>query len=220
MTENGKNIDDNSIITKIKTKKFVLLFFILLIFTLLLLISTLILTIISEVLPQSVDQFPDINIRKLRLVSYLISTFSSLLSLTFYFLSKYDNIFLNKIKELGLILIFTLISAAVAILLSDIVIFPITYYSINNINIFNIVFKYVFSFFILSAFFLLLSFKVRSLYKDGNSTDAVIKYILIRPIQYLGFIFLSLILISGLIIVLYIIFSNNYYLIYRLSGGI
>jgi len=130
-----------------------------------------------------------------------------------------NNSIVNKIKELILILIFTLISAAVAILLADIFFFPLTYYSVNNINIFNIAFKYAFIFFIIVICSLLLLFKVRSLYRDGNSTSAIIAYILLRPVQYLGFIFLSLILIGGLITILYIIFSNNYYLIYRLSGS-
>ena len=130
-----------------------------------------------------------------------------------------NNSIFSKIKELILILIFTLISAAVAILLSDILIFPVSYYSINNINIFNIWFKYTCILFIVVTCSLFIFFKVRSLRRDGNSTGAILKYICLRPIQYLGFIFLSLILIGTLIVILYIIFSNNYYFIYRLSGG-
>jgi|GEM_PF-422868 len=118
------------------------------------------------------------------------------------------------------ILVFTLIAAAVAILLSDILIFPITYYSVNNIYIFNIVFKYACIFFIITACLLLLFFRVRSLHREGSSTGAIIKYIFLRPIKYFGLIFLSLILTGTLVLVLYIIFSNNYYLIYRLSGGV
>jgi len=130
-----------------------------------------------------------------------------------------NNSIFSKIKELILILIFTLISAAVAILLSDILIFPVSYYSINNINIFNIWFKYTCILFIVVTCSLFIFFKVRSLRRDGNSTGAILKYICLRPIQYLGFIFLSLMLIGALIVILYIIFSNNYYFIYRLSGG-
>ena len=130
-----------------------------------------------------------------------------------------NNSIISKIKELILILIFTLISASVSILLSDIFFFPITYYSINNIDIFNICFKYACLLFIIITCSLLFFFKIRSLHRDGNSTGAIIKYIFLRPIQYFGFIFLSLILIGAFIIILYIIFSNNYYLIYRLSGS-
>jgi len=126
----------------------------------------------------------------------------------------------SKIKEFILILIFTLISAIVAILLSDILIFPITRYAVNNINIFNIAFQYACILFIITVCLLLLFFKVRSLHKDGNSTGAIIKYIFLRPIKYIGLVFLSFILTGALIVILYIIFSNNYYLIYRLSGGI
>jgi hypothetical protein len=42
----------------------------------------------------------------------------------------------------------------------------------------------------------------------------------LRPVQYLGFIFLSLILIGALIFILYMIFNYNYYLIYKLSGSV
>ena len=131
-----------------------------------------------------------------------------------------NNSITAKIKELILILIFTLISAAVAILLADIFFFPLTYYSVNNINIFNIAFKYACIFFVILTFSLLLFFKARSLHRDGNSTRAIIKYIFLRPVQYLGFIFLSLILIAVLIFILYIIFNYNYYLIYKLSGSV
>ena len=131
-----------------------------------------------------------------------------------------NNSIVDKIKELILILIFTLISAAVAILLSDIIFFPITYYAVNNINIFNIAFIYVFIFFIITICSLLVFFKIRSLHRDGNSTGAIIKYIFLRPVQYLGFIFLSLILIGALIFILYMIFNYNYYLIYKLSGSV
>jgi len=130
-----------------------------------------------------------------------------------------DNSIITKIKELGLILIFTLIAAAVAALLSDLIFFPITYYSVSNIDVFNIVFKYACLFFIITICSLLLFLKVRSLHRDGNSTGAIIKYIFLRPIQYLGFILLSLILIAALIAILYIIFSKNYYLLYKISGS-
>jgi hypothetical protein len=130
-----------------------------------------------------------------------------------------NNSIVSKIKELVLILTFTLISAAVAIFLSDIFFFPIAYYSINNVNIFNICFKYACILFIITTCSLLLFFKVRSLRMDGNSTSAILAYIFLRPVQYFGFIFLSLILIGALVFILYIIFSNNYYLVYRLSGG-
>ena len=131
-----------------------------------------------------------------------------------------SNSIVSKLKELILILVFTLIAAAVAIILSDILVFPLTCYSINNIDIFNIAFKYAFISFITVTFLLLLFFKVRSLYKDGNSIRDIIKYIILRPVQYLGFILLSLIIVIALIAILYIIFSNNYYLLYKLSGGI
>ena len=130
-----------------------------------------------------------------------------------------NNSIMSKIKELISILLFTLISASVAILLSDIFIFPITYYSVNNVDVFNIAFRYTCVAFIIITCSLLLFLKVRSLRRDGNSTRAILKYIFLRPIQYFGFIFLSLILIGVLIVILYIIFSNNYYFIYRLSGG-
>ena len=131
-----------------------------------------------------------------------------------------SNSIVSKLKELILILIFTLIAVVVAIILSDIFVFPLTCYSINNIDIFNIAFKYAFISFVTAAFLLLLFLKVRSLYKDGNSANAIMKYTILRPVQYLGFILLSLIIVIGLIAILYMIFSNNYYLLYKISGGI
>jgi len=131
-----------------------------------------------------------------------------------------NNSIASKLKELILILVFTLISAAVAILLSNLVIFPITYYSINNVNVFNIYFKYSFILFIIITCSLLLLFKVRSLHKDGNSAGAILAYIFLRPVKFFGFFLLSSVLVWALFFILYTIFSNNYYLIYKLSGGV
>jgi hypothetical protein len=131
-----------------------------------------------------------------------------------------NNSVVGKIKEIILILIFTFISAAVGILLSDIFILPLTYFSISNINTFNLFFKYAFIFFIITACVLWIFSKIRSFRKDGHSTIAIIKYIILKPIQYFGLIILSIFLLTGIIYILYIFFSKNYYLIYKLSGGI
>lgn len=56
-----------------------------------------------------------------------------------------------KMKELLSISFFTIIAAALALFLADLIFFPIAYYSVRNVDIFNILFKYTGIFFSFSV---------------------------------------------------------------------
>lgn len=125
----------------------------------------------------------------------------------------------GKMKELTSISFFTLIAAFLALFLADIVFFPLAYYSVRNVDIFNILFKYSGIIFIVSLLFVLLLLKIRSLYRDGKTPLSILIYVFIRPFQYAGFMAFMFTLIALIILVIYFIFSSNYYHLHRIAGG-
>ena len=126
----------------------------------------------------------------------------------------------GKMKELSSISFFTLIAAIMSLFLADLIFFPLAYYSVRNVDIFNIVFKYTGMFFITAVLIILLYLKVRSRYRDGESAGSIIKYVLLRPVQYLGLFFFILLLVSLIIMIIYFLFSSNYYHLHRIAGGV
>lgn len=125
----------------------------------------------------------------------------------------------GKMKELSSISFFTLTAAVLALFLADLIFFPLAYYSVRNVDIFNIVFKYTGIFFITAVMIVVLYLKVRSKHRDGESVKSIIKYVLLRPVQYLGLFFFILLLVSLIIMIIYFLFSSNYYHLHRIAGG-
>lgn len=126
----------------------------------------------------------------------------------------------SKVKEIAAISLFTIIAAVASILLADLIVFPLTHFAVKRVDIFNIVFKNL----LLLIVFIILCFsfikKYRALSDEGLTSKYIVLYFFKRPVHY-GSLLLSFILISALMItVLYLLFSLNYYYLYKISGGI
>ncbi len=124
-----------------------------------------------------------------------------------------------KMKELLSISLFTLIAAALALFLADLIFFPLAYYSVRNVDIFNILFRYTGIFFIAAFLGTLFFVKVRTLHRDGKTLKSIILYVFLRPVQYAGLFLFIMLLIALLIGIIYFLFSSNYYHLHRIAGG-
>ena len=126
----------------------------------------------------------------------------------------------SKIKEITAISFFTVTAAAASIILADIIVFPLTHFAVKNVDIFNLLFKNLLLITILLFLIYSLVKKYRKLTDEGLSLKNILLYFLKRPFHY-GSLFLSFILISSLVIlILYFLFSLNYYYLYKISGGV
>lgn len=126
----------------------------------------------------------------------------------------------SKVREITAISLFTIVAAASSILLADLIVFPLTHFAVNNVNIFNLIFKNLLLVLIIIILIYTLIKKYNKLAEEGLLTGPIILYFLKRPFHYIGllfsFLFISIIMIS----VLYILFSLNYYYLYKISGGV
>lgn len=125
----------------------------------------------------------------------------------------------SKMKELISISLFTLIAVFLSLLLADLIFFPLAYYSVRNVDIFNILFKYSSMFLISLIMTTLLFLKIRFLHRDGKTVKSIIIYVFLRPFQYMGFFVFTLFMVALIIMVIYFLFSSNYYHLHRIAGG-
>ena len=88
----------------------------------------------------------------------------------------------EKMKELLSISGFTLLAAFLALVLADLIFFPLAYYSVRNVDIFNTMFRYTGIVFIATVLVILLFIKVKTLYKNGNTLKSIIFYVFLNNI--------------------------------------
>ena len=93
-------------------------------------------------------------------------------------------------KEHLTISLFGLATALLAVFLSDIIIFPMTYFAVKNVDIFNLIFKYSLLFLIIFSLSIATFIKARSMHRDGKTSALIIYGILIRIIPAFGIIFI------------------------------
>lgn len=126
----------------------------------------------------------------------------------------------NKIREIIAISIFTGAAAVAAIILADLIVFPLTHFAVVNVDIFNLLFKNLLLIILLTLLGFSLVGRYRKLSDEGLNLEYIILYFLKRPFHY-GALFISFILISSIMVtILYILFSMNYYYLYKISGGL
>lgn len=126
----------------------------------------------------------------------------------------------DRIKELSSLGFLTVIIAALSVFIMNLVVFPLSYFAVNNVGTFNIILETFFFLFIIIVIIMLFYNKIKALKKMDMSSSSILIYFLKRPIHYLSIAFFFLFLCSILIITIYYLFSANYYFIYKLAGGV
>jgi len=126
----------------------------------------------------------------------------------------------SKMKEVTAIALFTLAAALASVILADTVFFPLTRFAVKNVDIFNLIFRNL----LLLVILVFLVYKIVSNYRrlseDGMRLTAILFYFIKRPLHYSG-LFLSFLIISIILVtLLYLLFSLNYYYLYKISGGV
>lgn len=126
----------------------------------------------------------------------------------------------SKMKEVTAIALFTLAAALASVILADTVFFPLTRFAVKNVDIFNLIFRNL----LLLVILIFLVYKIVSNYRrlseDGMKLTAILFYFVKRPLHYSG-LFLSFLIISIILVtLLYLLFSLNYYYLYKISGGV
>jgi hypothetical protein len=126
----------------------------------------------------------------------------------------------DKIKEIAGIAILTVVASIVSIVISDLIIYPLTIFSMNNVDVFNSVFKFAVLFLLILFIAIKIYRSFKRLKNNNTSFGNIIAYFSIRPFHYITLFFALLIISSFLIFLIYFLYSLNYYYLYKISGGI
>lgn len=126
----------------------------------------------------------------------------------------------DRIKEISSLSIFTIIVALAGVALMDVIVYPLVSFAVKDVNTFNIIFENLFFLFILSFLIYTLVRKIRKLTREEAGRGQVLMYLLRRPFHYITLTLFILVLSSAVIFILYTLFSQNYYYLYKISNGL
>jgi len=125
---------------------------------------------------------------------------------------------LERTKGLLTLAIFTIIVAAISLVVMDILVFPLTVFAINFTKIYTFLIKNI-GFIVLILFVLfLIGRKIYLKKKNGLTEEEIGKYILHRLLYYFSVFLVIVILTAIIILFLYLILNNNYYFIYKFTN--
>ncbi len=125
----------------------------------------------------------------------------------------------DRTKEIITLSIFIAILALTSVILVDAIVYPFSKFVINNVTLYNIIFKYSILGLGLLFFVLYLKQKISYAGKTQNSRSKILIYLLTRPFHYLSLLLIVLIIVSATLALIYILFSKNYFFLYELSSG-
>lgn len=126
----------------------------------------------------------------------------------------------DRIKELSSLGFLTVIIAALSVFIMNLIVFPLSYFAVNNVDTFNFVLKNFFFLFIIIVITMIFYGKIKTFKRMEMTSSAILVYFLKRPIHYLSIAFFFIFLSAILIVTIYYLFSANYYFIYKLAGGV
>ncbi|PKL37708.1 MAG: hypothetical protein CVV44_15305 [Spirochaetae bacterium HGW-Spirochaetae-1] len=125
----------------------------------------------------------------------------------------------DRVKELAVLALFTVLIALVSLIVMDIIIYPLSYFAVTRKDTFNFIIKDMSIFIILIIMIFFFVRKLYSLRRDGLSKREIAIFILKRPLYYsaIGLTLLGLtIFITAFI---YFILMVNNDLLIRLTNG-
>jgi len=125
----------------------------------------------------------------------------------------------DRVKELAVLALFTVLIALVSLIVMDIIIYPLSYFAVTRKDAFNFIIKDVSIFIILIIMIFFFIRKLYTLHRDGLSKREIAIFFLKRPLYYSA---ISLTLLGLTIIItafIYFILMVNNDLLIRLTNG-
>jgi len=113
---------------------------------------------------------------------------------------------------------FILAAALASVRLMDAVVSPIALLAVNDKPLFNIIVVWGIRLGIAGALVYLFARRIFALRRDGLSGSRIALPMLVRPLQASGLVLSLLVVSTAVIALIYILFSYNYYFIYKLSN--
>ncbi len=124
----------------------------------------------------------------------------------------------DRTGEIITLSVFITVLAVCSVILVDIVVYPFSVFAINNVNLFNKIFEYTVLFGASASIVMYIRKKYRYNRKIYDTPSDAVKYMIKRPAHYISLFFITLITVSVLGVIIYLLFSENYHLLYEITG--
>ncbi len=125
--------------------------------------------------------------------------------------------FKERIKEISTLAAFTIAIAVISIVIMNLLAYPVAAFAVKQKAAFNFIFKYFVTIGIVALFAGLISITVLRLKKGGLASKDIVRYIVRRCFYSISMFFIVIAASAGVIILLYYLFSNDYYLLYKIA---
>ena len=122
----------------------------------------------------------------------------------------------NRLRESARLVLFIFLALILSIIVMNLLILPIALFSVNNKTIFTDIVKILFLVLVLISLIYLSVKKIIFYKKNDIENLKIIKYLFLRPLSSIIFVFIVLFIILILIAAIYYILQNNYYFLYKI----
>ncbi len=124
----------------------------------------------------------------------------------------------DRLRAAGTLCIFILASAFISAVLMDVIVYPIALLSLKDKPLFNIIVAWSIRLGLAAALVYLFARRIHSLRKDGHAHVEIAQYMILRPLKAAGTLLSLLFVSTAVIAFIYVLFSYNYYFMYKLSN--
>jgi|GEM_PF-4787555 len=125
----------------------------------------------------------------------------------------------DRSGELLTLSLFIMILAVCSVFLVDLVIYPFSVFAINNVTLYNSIFKYTILISLIVFTILYIKKKVEYSQKVYSTKKEAYIYLLKRPLHYFTLFIITGLTVSIAGFIVYTLFSENYHLLYEIGGG-
>jgi hypothetical protein len=123
----------------------------------------------------------------------------------------------ERLKDIATLAAFTIAIAVISVLAMNLLAYPVTIFAVKYFKAFNFIFKYLVIIGISAFIVSMVAVTVFRLRRRGLTSGEIAVYLVRKPFYSIT-IFLFFLAVSAVIIaLLYIMLSNNYYFIYKIT---
>jgi hypothetical protein len=124
----------------------------------------------------------------------------------------------DRTREIITLALFTIAVALISTLVMNILVYPVTLFAIHRKELFNVIITHLSFYGVVVFLAFLLVRNIIRLRRDGLSSSKILSYLIRRPAFYLGIVMVFLAVSAVIIAFLYVLFSYNYYYLYKLTN--
>ncbi len=125
---------------------------------------------------------------------------------------------IDRLRAVGTLCLFILASAFVSAVLMDVIVYPVALLAVRDKPVFNVIVAWIIRFGLAGALIFLFVRGIYALRRDGHTGTEIAKHMSLRPFRFAGMLISLLVISTAVIAVIYVLFSYNYYFMYKLSN--